>query len=79
MPGPGPEADDSSSSEDEDGGAGRGGGRNSRSNRMNRRTTAGRKKDPNSDEEMQDAVPDVKAVSSSTDSSRLSHTAAKHS
>jgi hypothetical protein len=30
------------------------------------------------DEEMQDTLPDVKAVSSSTDSSRLSNTAAKH-
>ena len=30
------------------------------------------------DEEMEDAVPDVKAVSSSTDSSRLSNTATRH-
>jgi hypothetical protein len=67
----GPEGDDSSSDDDEDAGG----------NRMNRRSA--RPKDMSGggldyDEEMQDAVPDVKAVSSSTDSSRLSNVAAKH-
>jgi hypothetical protein len=70
--------DESSSSEDEDGRGNRNRG-GAGSSRMNRRT-AGRKNDQNNDtdEEMQDAVPDVKAVSSSTDSSRLSNTATKH-
>jgi len=73
---PGPEGEDSSSSDE--GGKGKSG-------RPNRRShgASPRKQDANGvcvdhDEEMQDAVPDVKAVSSSTDSSRLSNTAKRH-
>ena len=77
-----PEADDSSSSEEE---------APTRSSQHGRRhhgskskgNSRSSKKDPNGsvgmdhDEEMQDVVPDVKAVSSSTDSSRLSNAATK--
>ncbi|KAL3908796.1 MAG: hypothetical protein SGILL_008345, partial [Bacillariaceae sp.] len=74
-----PEADDSSSSEEE---------APARSSQHGRRRNGGKskggrnsKKDPSGnvgmdhDEEMQDVVPDVKAVSSSTDSSRRSNAA----
>jgi hypothetical protein len=76
-----PEADDSSSSEDE------APARSSQHGRRHNGKSKGSrnsKKDPSGsacmdhDEEMQDVVPDVKAVSSSTDSSRLSNAAKQH-
>jgi hypothetical protein len=83
-----PEADDSSSSEEEGGGGSTNGVRRSQQHQQQhgrRKGTGGsssrsssKKDGQDHDEEMQDVVPDVKAVSSSTDSSRLSNTAAKH-
>ena len=59
--------DESTSSEDDIGGVGGSGRRREATQRKDSGIVA-----MDQDEEMQDAVPDVKAVSSSTDSSRLS-------
>lgn len=79
---PGPEDDDSSSSEDDvaDNNGGRRSQRHNDSRRKGGGSRSSSKKDGkgDQDEEMQDVVPDVKAVSSSTDSSRLSSAAKQH-
>jgi hypothetical protein len=85
----GPEADDESSSSDDDDcnnnhssarnnhtGSNRQGGRKGSAARGTGTNNKNNKDRP--DEEMQDVLPDVKAVSSSTDSSRLSNAAKQH-
>jgi hypothetical protein len=75
----GPEADDATSSSDDDDDVKNNNNNNSRMGRKGAASRgSGNKNKDCPDEEMQDALPDVKAVSSSTDSSRLSNAAKLH-